>query len=284
MRGQPEAADAATLALARLARKSGNETAAAVHLRLLRSSGSAPIVRAQAQLEQAKVYRARGDRYRATQLLQQVRAACRALGTDDDDAESLTAVAELHSRVWLLRGRWMQEDRAAAPRTIIECYREALTHKPQWEKAHVMLARFYDTLWQDGRAAGEHLAAATDDDHVDAAGYASWALEHYSRSLRYGCTPTAAAGPGHHLDHHHRPAPRPGAGAAAPAAVRLVHRHAAVVVAASGAPVGGGARTAVRAAGRPALGVSDDGAVERAAAGALPRMRCGHRLVRRWWR
>ncbi|KAK4536577.1 hypothetical protein CDCA_CDCA09G2602 [Cyanidium caldarium] len=187
MRGQPEAADAATLALARLARKSGNETAAAVHLRLLRSSGSAPIVRAQAQLEQAKVYRARGDRYRATQLLQQVRAACRALGTDDDDAESLTAVAELHSRVWLLRGRWMQEDRAAAPRTIIECYREALTHKPQWEKAHVMLARFYDTLWQDGRAAGEHLAAATDDDHVDAAGYASWALEHYSRSLRYGC-------------------------------------------------------------------------------------------------
>ncbi|KAF6002816.1 multidrug-resistance type transporter aminotriazole resistance [Cyanidiococcus yangmingshanensis] len=100
---------------------------------------------------------------------------------DRDQTLGRAAVgARLQSKALCLQARWMQEDRSAPPQEIIACFQRAIAVQPHTEKVYVLLGRFYDSLTPEQDA----LPAAQARQQWM---YRQLALEHYARSLRYGC-------------------------------------------------------------------------------------------------
>jgi len=181
-----EAADAVTLRLARLARKSGHHAAAIAYLQQL---PRASLFQGPACIELAKIYRARGETRRAlAQLplsLTALQLGRKTASTSNSSStgtwrSSSGSAARLVSKALCLQAQWMQEDRSAQPQEIIDCFQRALSIQPETEKIYVLLGRFYDSLTPE-RDAEPRIQARQQWL------YRQSALEHYARSLRYGC-------------------------------------------------------------------------------------------------
>jgi serine/threonine-protein kinase ATR len=180
-----EAAHAVTLQLARLARKSGHHAAAMAYLQQISPES---LFHWPAQMEQAKIYRARGETRRALAHLPTegpplTAPALTWLQQQQQEHPTLGAAtigAQLQSKALCLHAKWMQEDRSAPPQEIIARFQQAVQVQPHAEKVYVLLGRFYDSLTPEqdamptARARQQWL-------------YRQLALEHYARSLRYGC-------------------------------------------------------------------------------------------------